>query len=352
MKSFEEIYNEMKEAFAERTGFAPNESCDSSVRLYVLASQVHALLTQAEWVLAQSFPQTAQGEYLDYHAFSRGIERGAAKRAQGVIRFAAQESAAVESSIAAGTVCLTSSGVRFETKEDAVLAVGESWVDVPAQAVEAGAEGNVVAGAITLMSAPSVGIVQCSNTAPFVGGSDAEDDASLRARILESYQRLPNGANAAYYEREAMSFSAVAAAKAVGRARGIGTVDVYVSVDGGVPSEELLAEIQAALSAKREIGVDVQVLAPTVKTVDVSVGLSAAENETFETVQARVESAIRAFFTGALLGENVLTARLGALIYGVEGVENCHILAPASDVSAAETELPVLGTLTLTQLSK
>ena len=37
-------------------------------------------------------------------------------------------------------------------------------------------------------------------------------------------------------------------------------------------------------------------------------------------------------------------------LYGVEGVKNCHLLAPEADVSVSATELPVLGTVTLTEI--
>ena len=79
---------------------------------------------------------------------------------------------------------------------------------------------------------------------------------------MESYQRLPNGANAAWYEQTAMGHEGVAAARAVGRARGIGTVDVYIATAAGLPNGTLLAAVQADLQERREIAVDVQVKAP------------------------------------------------------------------------------------------
>ena len=42
-----------------------------------------------------------------------------------------------------------------------------------------------------------------------------------------------------------------------------------------------------------------------------------------------------------------LRARLGALLYGVDGVENYAVVPPAADVAAADDVLPVLGTLTV-----
>ena len=210
--------------------------------------------------------------------------------------------------------------------------------------------GNAIAGAIHLMSVYPVGITQCTNPEAFSGGSDEESDEKLRERVLASYKRLPNGANAAFYEQEAMRFPNVAAAKAVGRARGIGTVDVYVSTHAGAPDEKLLGEIEAVLQKKREIAVDVEVKAPTEKTVNVSAELTAEQGWTMQEITDAATAALQAYFTGERLGEAVYTAKLASILYGVEGVKNCHLLTPDEDVSVSATELPVLGTVTITEI--
>ena len=336
MEELNAIYERMRAIFAEEAGFVPNDGCDAMVRLYALASEVQSLLAQADWVLDQSFPQTAVGQYLDYHAETRALTRLPAAKA--------------DYEIDAGSVAMTSGGVRFETTEKATLAKGETYVDVPASAVEAGASGNAIAGTIHLMSVYPVGITQCTNPEAFSGGSDEESDEKLRERVLASYKRLPNGANAAFYEQEAMSFPNVAAAKAVGRARGIGTVDVYVSTHAGAPDEKLLGEIEAVLQKKREIAVDVEVKAPTEKTVNMSAELTAEQGWTMQEITDAATAALQAYFTGERLGEAVYTAKLASILYGVEGVKNCHLLTPDEDVSVSATELPVLGTVTITEI--
>ena len=352
MEELNAIYERMRAIFAEEAGFVPNDGCDAMVRLYALASEVQSLLAQADWVLDQSFPQTAVGQYLDYHAETRALTRLPAAKAAGVLRFSAPSAAVTDYEIDAGSVAMTSGGVRFETTEDAAIAVGSQWVDVPAQAVEAGAGGNVIAGTVTLLSAMPVGVVQCTNPTAFSGGCDAESDEALRGRVLASYQRLPNGANAAYYEQEAMRYPGVAAAKAVGRARGIGTVNVVIATHAGVPDAALLAAVETDLQKKREIAVDVKVLAPTVETVAVTAALKAAPGYTFAEVKAGAQSALEALFTGELLGKSVTTARLLTLLCGVEGVENVHLTAPAADVAVGSTELPMLGTVTISELTE
>ncbi len=350
MKSIEEIYGALMEAFGRRAGFVPEESCDLSVRLWAAAAQIQALGIQADWVLDQSFPQTAQGIYLDRHAAMRGLERAPASKAVGVLRFLVDMAPSADITIPADTVCMTAEEVRFRTREAAVLRAGALSTDAAAEALEGGSKGNAVPGAVSILTACPIAVTGVTNPAAFTGGSDAEDDETLRQRILESYQRLPNGANAAWYEQTAMGHAGVAAARAVGRARGIGTVDVYVAGESGQPTAELLAELQAELQEKREIAVDVQVKAPAVKTVDVSVAVAVREGADFPAVKTAAEQTVINFFGGRLLGQPVRLAELGSRIYAVEDVINYRFSAPTADLAADDTVLPMLGTLTVTEM--
>ena len=238
--------------------------------------------------------------------------------------------------------------VRFQTTEDGAIPAGGTQADVPARAVESGTAGNVGAGTVVLMAAAPAGIQRCTNPAAFTGGMDAEDDASLRQRILDSYRRLPNGANAAYYEQAAMAYPGVAAAQAVGRARGIGTVDVYIASAAGEPEESLRQAVEADLQSRREIAVDLQVKAPTTVSVAVTAELEAAD---YAAASAAVQTALQGYFTGERLGKAVLLSELHALLHQVEGLENYHILAPAADVAAAVGTLPVLGQVQLSAMT-
>lgn len=351
MKTVETIYEEMLEQFGERTGLEPVEGCDLSARLYAVAAQVYALYVQADWVVRQAFPQTAQGEYLDRHAQLRSLERKGAVAARGVVRFTAGETAEEERVIPRGTVCMTVGLVRFETTEEGVIAPGALTADVPVRALNEGAAGNVGAGTIVTMAVAPVGVLSCTNPQPCSGGEEAEDDEALRARVLDTFRRLPNGANAAFYQQSALSFEGVAAAAVMPRPRGTGSVDVVVSTPNGLPGEELLEELTAYFQARREIAVDVQVRAPETVTVNVAVQVKAEEGRDQKEVEQSVEQALRSWFTGAILGRSVLLARLGSLIYGCEGVENYAISAPAADVAVEADVLPVLGTLTVEELT-
>lgn len=306
MRATETIYREMLSAYAKRRGGQLQEDCDLSVRLWAAAAQIQALEAQAEWVLGQSFPQTAAGVYLDRHGAMRGIVRQAPSRATGQLTFRLSNAQTGAVSVETGTVCMTEGAIRFRTTEDGTIPAGETSVTVAAEAVEAGSSGNVGAGTVHVLTACPVAVTAVTNEKAFTGGLSEETDEELRQRILDSFQRLPNGANAAWYELTACRHEGVAAAKAVGKARGAATVDVAV----------------------------------TVKT---------AEGTDFAKVKTAVEADLAEQFNGKLLGRGVKLAELNSRIYALPGVENCHITAPAADLAANDTVLPVLGTVTVTE---
>ena len=345
MKTVDEIYGELLASFGKRTGLEPREGCDLSARMYALAAQVCALYVQADWVLRQAFPQTAEGDYLDAHAQLRGLARKRATAAQGMVRFTAGEKADAPREIPKGTVCMTAGLVRFETERAGVLEAGALTADVPVRALEAGEAGNVSAGAISSMAVAPMGIASCTNPQPCGGGSDGEEDEVLRERVLGTFKRLPNGANAAFYEQGALSFDQVAAAAVVARPRGVGSVDIVPSTMSGLPDKELLGQLQAYFEERREIAVDLKVRAPRTSVVNITVQVEAREGWDRAEVLSRVEKSVREWFTGRLLGQDILRAKLGSLIYDCDGVENYAISAPAADLRVDSDVLPVLGTL-------
>ena len=345
MKTADEIYQEMLAGFGARTGLEPREGCDLSARLYAAAAQVCALYIQADWVVRQAFPQTAEGTFLDRHAQLRGLERKPAVAAEGTVRFTAGEAAELPRDIPQGTVCMTAGLVRFETTRPAVLEAGKLTAEAPVRALEPGAAGNISAGAIVSMAVAPMGISFCANPRAFTGGADGETDSALRERVLDTFKRLPNGANTAFYQQGALSFDQVAAAAVVARPRGVGSVDVVPATLAGLPGAELLEELKDYFNQRREIAVDLRVRAPETVTVDLAVQIEPEAGRNKDEVLQRVEDTLRGWFTGKLLGQDILLARLGELIYHCDGVVNYVITTPGADRLVAEDVLPVLGAL-------
>jgi len=345
----EQIYAEMKDTFADKTGFAMADTADLAVRLYAAAAELETLYAYCDWAMAQSFPQTATGEYLDLHAALRGLTRTGGAQASGTLRFYVETARSQSVTVPAGTVCVTTGLVRYETAADTVITAGSLYADAPARAVEIGAAGNAAAGAISMMALPPVGVALCANPLPFTGGADEEDDDALRVRVLSSYARLPNGANSAFYEERARSHAGIGGVSVLPRWEGVGTVGVVIAGEAGLPDAALVTEVQDDLNAVREIAVNVTVMAPEVVPVDLSLTLWPADNTDFASAKAAAETALGGYFTGALLGKPIYLTRLASLLFTTGAVKNLRFLTPAEDVAITASQLPRLGTLTITE---
>lgn len=346
--NMEEIYSNLLAGVESGSGLRISEGGDMALRLRATAAELSSLWLQVDWLKRQAFPQSAEGEYLNRHAAVRGLERREGTRAAGWISFEIDQALTHRVVVPEGTVCLSLGGLEFLTTQEAGIEAGETSCESFAMAREEGSAGNVPKGSICQMALAPAGIARCVNDEPFAGGSDREDDESLRARVIDSYGRLPNGSNSAYYEAEALNTEGISAARVFPKRRGLGTVDVVVASELGLPSERMLAELSGRFASEREICVDVAVLAPEPVKVDIAAAVEVKTGYREEEVLAEAAAAIRGLFRGGLLGKNLLLAKLGSLIFSVEGVENYVISTPSSDVEIREDQLPVAGTITVT----
>lgn len=341
MKTMQEIYESMCARVRERSGVSITENGELSLRLRAIAQEIYGLYAESDWVRRQCFPQTALSEDLEHHAALRGLQRRASARAQGVLRFAVEEAREEPLSIAQGTVCATAQQRRFVTREACTIQAGERFAEVEAYAEEEGSGGNVAAGEIGIMHAPPVGVTSCTNPYPFTGGSDEEDDESLRARVLEDYAMLSNGANKGYYRALALSVEGVAAAATIACARGGNTVDVVIASEEGVASQALMQRVSALFSERRELGTDVCVRSARVRTFSVSIDAVLKEGADLEAVRAELEFNLRRAITGKLLGTVVSHQAMVAWIGAVEGLHSYNI-GNQEQILLAEDEIPQL----------
>ncbi len=347
--TLEEIYQKLSAVFQEQTGLTAAGSSELAVRFYAVAAEIYSLYVQAEWTRRQCFPQTATGENLDNHAWLRGIDRRQAVKATGKVTFSVGEARGDDVDIPQGTVCMTATGTRFLTTEEGTIAAGSTETEVPVEAAEPGASGNVAAGTILYMAVPPVGVLACANEEALANGQDEETDEELRVRVLESYRRLANGANSAFYEQAAMSFDEVAAVTVLPKPGGkVGTVDLVIAAQGGMPEDGLITTLQNYFNQVREIAVVVTVKKPTEAKTAVAAAITVEAGRDFEQVKAAVDAAVRGWFTGERLGRGMTKAELTSLIFNVDGVANVNLTQPAADSAAEKSTLPTLASLTIT----
>ena len=178
-----------------------------------------------------------------------------------------------------------------------------------------------------------------------------ESDESLRRRIQLSPEGYSTAGPSGAYEFFARSADpTVKDVAASSPAAGQVSVVVLSSVGNGVPSDELIAKVQAALSAERIRPVcdTVTVAKAGVTAYDVTAELEMDDPPDQELVKAEAEAKVRRFVDQAhRLNRGVSLSGLYAALH-VGGVRNVKLTEPAADVAAAEGKAPWCENLTVT----
>lgn len=338
-KTQSEYFAEMMDVLREKSGRAMGDHSEPAMRLRVLASELEALGAEAMWIWRQSFPQTADGERLDEFAELRGLKRTEGASASGSVRFFTDGEAEV--TVPAGTAVMSTDLSRFETTEAITIPAGSEYGDAAAAAVLPGAAGNVAAGEICIIAEPPVGVIACRNVDAFTGGREGEGDESLRKRLIADYRMASGAANAAYYQRLALSVDGVVKATVYPRAYGPGTLIVYLAgKDGDVPSK-VRQDVLKLLNAEREICVTPYILSTNKRyyTPAFKVRIRAGTDRTAITAAA-IEK-LSPLFGGHTLGEPVYFSDIIRAVNSVEGILGATPTYSQSDV-AAEINLMTL----------
>lgn len=328
---------------------ATDTASDFGVRAAAVGAAIEGLYQHQAFLERQIFPDSADTAYLERHAAFRGITRKRAITATGTALFSGTPSVA----IALGTEAKTAAGLVFVTSEAGGIGADGTAL-VPVQGGAAGSAYNLIAEtSLTLTSAPS-GVqgtaVLASATA---GGTDAETNAELLAR-LQTYMRTPpSGGTKADYERWALAVPGVSQAWCFPLRRGLGTVDVAVLGPEGIPEPEVLAAVLTAIESARPVACrSVHVYAPTPLVIPVTVQVSLANGTTgFE---AALNTALQTYFIALKPGSAVLRSQLISLASGLAGLMDLALAAPAVSVQtradAESLQLPVLGQVTVEAL--
>lgn len=352
MESYSEIENRMFQKYKLLTGYDCHEASDISIRIKLLAGELFNLQSSINWLNNQLFPQTAAGQQLDYHAEIRDLERKSATAAKGKLLFSIPEARTAAIDIPNGTICSTTGKdpVKFMVNHGVTIEVGKTSVEVEAFALTKGSLSNVAKGTICVINNLSVSELTVTNNAAFSGGSNEEDDESLRRRIIEDIKTPPTGTNKAYYKKLAQNIDGVYSANVVSRARGNGTVDVYIAAQGAVIDQSYVDQVQALLNQERELNVDVLVSAATIGKVPLTLTLKEKSGYDFEEVKNNVIKNIGEYFSTLQVGESVHISSVGSYIGAVEGVEHfVFTTGSTTDISTLPSQLLTVGTISIVQ---
>ncbi len=326
MDNYNTILTGMKNKYKELTGREVPPLSDIDIRMKVLAGEIYQNEVNLDFVRRQISPLTAAGEYLDSHAYERGIERLEAVKAKGTVKFYTNTPAQSNITIPAGSVVSTggSDGVRYVTETEKVLLSGATEISVPCVAVNGGASGNAAVGEIDTLVTNIVGIDRVSNIYAMSGGTDRETDEKLRRRILDSHKYIPNGTNAVFYKDLALSVEGVTSANVLPQARGKGTIDVYVASGRAPAGYEIVNKVTELINKERELNTSVMVFSATAVNFTVGVEVELKDGYSLDVVTQNITDSINEMLNSLEIGESVYENHLSAAIISAEGVSNFY----------------------------
>lgn len=349
MDSYEEIYNRMRERYIEDTKVDFDDASDIAIRFKVLAGEIYNAQVNMEWLKRQMFISTATGKNLDYLASQRGLSRKAATKSKGRITFYLPTAVEHGVTIPKGTVVATAeeNPVRIVTTEDSIIEAGDVLAVVNAEAVEGGKRGNIKpATAVVCVSVP-IEIDSTTNYLAFSGGTDEESDEQLRTRIEDSYIRLANGTNAAYYEQLALTVDGITKASAVGKVRGIGTVDVYVFGTGGDAATVAVEKAQELMEEHRGLNVDVKVINAEKVPYALDVTVWKKDGYSIDEVNALCSKAFADYIDSLRIGSRLYLSSVGKALLDTGCIENYEFNTDMSSVISSCSQCFTVGNINI-----
>lgn len=218
---------------------------------------------------------------------------------------------------------------------------------------QSGEIGNTYTG--VLENIDNVNGVIATLTDILTSAADEETDGNLRSRFYAQIQAPSTSGNADNYVRWALEVSGVGDAKVFPLWAGAGTVKVLI-VDSSMEVDETLEQAVAAyIETVRPIGATVTVDSPAEEIISVTADITLDGSKTLADVQAAFTDAFTEYLRSTVFeAYTVSYAKIGSILLATAGVEdytNLLINADTANVTIADDGMPIVGTVTLTEVA-
>ena len=313
-----------------------------SVLATVHAGVTHGLYGYLDWLAKQLMPDTAEAEHLGRWASVWGISRKVAVAATGTITVTGTAGAVIP----AATLLQRADGAEYTTDAEATIA--STTVDIAVTASLAGTDGNAVTGVALSLVSPIAGVTSQATVASpgITGGTDTEDDDSLRARVIARIRTPPHGGSDKDYHAWMLEVSGVTRAWVYPEHLGIGTVGltfVCDDLDPVIPDAATVLAVQTYIDTVRPVTAQATVFAPVAVPLDLTIRLTPNTS----TVQAAVAAELTDLLSReAEPGGTILVSHLREAISLAAGETDHALVSPVADVTHTTGQIATLGTIT------
>jgi uncharacterized phage protein gp47/JayE len=323
----------------------------------------HLTLQYIDWLSLQLLPDTAETEWLDRHGQiwlvnadgSRGRKVATLATGNGQIQGIIDGTIVpAHTQMQGGTVTATGESMLFETLADITTS---ALVPVTAniRAIQAGLSGNLPDGTALSITPSILGVNSTVVALNLTGGTDAETDDELRARVLRRIQNPPMGGDEADYEAWALAVPGVTRAWAnVEQGPGSVTVrflmDDLRASDNGWPQPNDVTTVAQYIDQVRPVTVkDCFVVAPIKQFIDI--GIANLLPNTAE-VQAEIQASLTSMLHDlAEPGQTIFSAWISFAIMSAPSVTSFQLVVPTDYVMSNPGSMAVLGNVTYPALT-
>ncbi|MEJ1411082.1 MAG: baseplate J/gp47 family protein [Candidatus Sedimenticola sp. (ex Thyasira tokunagai)] len=311
----------------------------------VVAGATHGLYGYLDYIAQQTLPDTADAEHLERWASIWKVPRRAAVAAAGSVEFSGTDG----SVIPADTLLQRSDGVEYSTDAEVIIAAGIASVAVTATL--AGADGNADAGVTLNLVSPIAGVLSQATVAVggLTGGAEAEDDESLRSRLLTRIQQPPQGGAVHDYIAWALvGHSDVTRVWINPLELASNGVSIRVMTDeasaNGIPEQAVIDAVQAYIDGVRPVTADPTVIAPIAVPLDLTIsGLSPNTQAVKDAIETEITDLIQ---REAEPGGTLLLSHIREAISIAAGEADHLLTNPAGDVTHTTGQIAVPGVIT------
>ncbi len=349
------MISDYQEKYKEITGKTASLARANPYRLimYACTSQIYQAMQYADFAGKMGLLKYSRGDYLDNLAALRGITRAAASHAVTTLEFSIDEAIASAISIPAGTRATNGNDVYFATDEYAEISIGETSVTVSATCTEAGTCGNGFdIGELCILVNTLPYVVNVTNTVTTYGGSEIEDDDSLKERIYNVSQTYSTaGSEEAYKYHTKLANSTIEDVFVTSPEPG--EVYIYILCEGGeLPGSDLLEAVEAYLSGEtiRPLTDTVVCLAPGTQEYDVALTyyIASSDSSSVTSIQEAVETAVDTYNTWQTekIGRDINPSYLIRQVM-TAGAKRVEVTAPSFQVLGSAT-VARTGTVSVT----
>lgn len=319
-------------------------------------------------VLKSLSPVTCEESYLlDYHADGRGLVRRESVNATGYVTVTAKAGLVIPLGYGFSTEADDEGNtIDFVTTEEVTVdSLGNA--KIPIEAAEGGSTSNVGVNTIVLHTGDETGelldeIISVTNEEAVTGGLDEEDDDTLRERIVE-YDRshdISYVGNVADYKRWALSVPGVGAVTVIPAKDDSGIIKIILMDQNGVPASKQIQDAVYDYIMRPDSESDrlappnavLEITAPETVVVNISAVVYLREAEIGD-VQNDLKAALQSYLLNVSSNDSaVRISAINSILGAVSGIydyDSVQINGVSKNVDLESGQMPVLGTVTITE---